>query len=68
MRATDLAQNDTDVTSTVVQRLNTLMLTTLNELTAVGKRVGRARPDLMPSPELANTLQRLHLIANQVRR
>jgi hypothetical protein len=48
--------------------LDTLMLTTLNELTAVGKRVGRARPVFVPSPELANTLQRLHLVANQVRR
>jgi hypothetical protein len=48
--------------------LDALLLTTLNELTAVGKRVGPARPVFMPSPELANTLQRLHLTANQVRR
>jgi hypothetical protein len=48
--------------------LDTLMLTTLNELTAVGKRVGRARPVFMPSPELANTLQRLHMTATGIRR
>jgi hypothetical protein len=48
--------------------LDTLMLATLNELTAVGKRVGRSRPVFTPSPELANILQRLHLTANQVRR
>jgi hypothetical protein len=48
--------------------LDALLLTTLNELTAIGKRVGGARPVFMPSPELANTLQRLHLTANQVRR
>jgi hypothetical protein len=49
-------------------KLDALLLTTLNELTAVGKRVGRARPVFMPSPELANTLQRLHLTATLVRR
>jgi dihydroxyacetone kinase-like predicted kinase len=49
-------------------KLDALLLATLNELTAVGKRVGRARPVFVPSPELANTLHRLHLTANQVRR
>jgi hypothetical protein len=49
-------------------KLDALMLATLNELNAVGRRVGRARPVFIPSPELANTLQRLHLVASQVRR
>jgi hypothetical protein len=49
-------------------KLDALMLATLNELNAVGKRVGRSRPVFVPSAELANTLHRLHLIANQVRR
>jgi hypothetical protein len=49
-------------------KLDALLLATLTELNAVGKRVGRARPVFMPSPELANTLQRLHLTATQVRR
>jgi hypothetical protein len=45
-----------------------LLMATLNELTAVGKRVGRSRPVWFPSAELAGVLQRLHLTANQVRR
>jgi hypothetical protein len=49
-------------------KLDALMLATLNELNAVGKRVGRSRPVFVPSPELASTLHRLHLIASQVRR
>jgi hypothetical protein len=40
----------------------------VNELNAAGKRIGRSRPLWFPSPETATAIQKLHLMANQVRR
>jgi hypothetical protein len=44
------------------------LLATVNDLNAVGKRVGRSRPVWYPSAELAGVIQRLYLTSNLVRR
>jgi hypothetical protein len=49
-------------------KLEALLPTTLAELNAVGKRVGRARSVWFPSPETATAIQKLHLMATGVRR
>jgi hypothetical protein len=50
------------------RKLDALLLTTLNELNAAGKRISRARPVWFPSADLAGVIQRLHLTSTQVRR
>jgi hypothetical protein len=48
-------------------KLDELLLATVNELAAVGKRIGRARPMFAPSQALADSLYRLRLTANGIR-
>jgi septal ring factor EnvC (AmiA/AmiB activator) len=49
-------------------KLDDLLLATLSELEAVGKRIGRSRPLFAPSQALAEWLRRLHLTAEGIRR
>jgi hypothetical protein len=49
-------------------KLDSLLLSAVNQLAAVGKRNGRSRPLFAPSQALTDSLQRLYLTAASMRR